>query len=86
MVRDIDTEALGALHLDQLEQASSTAKITLPNGLVIDPRHPAWDSLINLAKWGVQTLKAKKPKFLETPEDLNLRPTVKKGRAGDGST
>jgi hypothetical protein len=77
MAAEVDTEALARLHLAQLHEASTTGKLTLPNGKVILPSDDAWDSLINLAKWGVQTLKAKKPKFLADTGDLGLKATRK---------
>ena len=75
MPREVDTEALARLHLAQLWEASNDGKITLPNGKVILPNDDAWDSLVNLAKWGVQTLKAKKPKLLADTSDLGLQKT-----------
>ena len=71
----VDQEALANLHLAQLWEASNKGQITLPSGKVILPSDDAWDSLVNLAKWGVQTLKAKKPKLLADTSDLGLRKT-----------
>lgn len=77
MAAEVDTEALARLHLAQLNEASTTGKITLPNGKVVVPTDDAWDSLINLAKWGVQFLKAKKPKFISSTGELGLKSTRK---------
>lgn len=78
MSREVDTEALANLHLAQLWEASNRGQITLPNGAVVLPGHDAWDSLINLAKWGVQTLKTKKPKLLADAKGLGLTATRRK--------
>ena len=75
MSRKVDTGVLATLHLAILWEATNSGQITLPSGKVILPTDDAWDSLINLAKWGVVTFKERKPKFLEVPEDLGLKET-----------
>lgn len=80
MARKIDTEALSDEALILLDDAIRKGQLTLNSGklMVLEA-----GEVINTAKWVVQTLKAKKPKFLETPESLGLKPTVT--RAGDAT-
>ena len=72
MARKVDTELLSDEALTLLDDAIRKGQLTLNNGktMILEA-----GEVINTAKWVVQTLKAKKPKFLEKPEDLDIKPT-----------
>ena len=55
-------------------EAVTHSRMTLQGGKIIFPQSEEWDSLLRVAQW-LSGHSGKKIKFLEAPEDLNLKQT-----------
>ena len=72
---EVDQERYVKLCWEQLWEAQNKAQITLPSGRIIHPEDDGWDSLIQSARWAVQNLRARKPKFVADTSDFGLKAT-----------
>ena len=67
-----DQEALSEESLRIIGDVLYKGTTTLKNGKVLTFEAEA---VLRTAQWAATTLRAKKPKFLETPENFNLKRT-----------
>lgn len=80
--RKIDTEALSDESLILLDDTIRKGQITLETGKIfqLDP-----ETIINTAKWAVQTLKVKKPRFIADTSELGIKATRRTADGGKDS-